>query len=133
MTVLKNGGLLLEYLATVWFVFSCHFIWIFWGYNFIWPVRSSLCYCSVAKSRVTPCDPHGLQHARLLYPSLSPRVDSNSSPLSQWCHTAISSSVVLSSSYLQSSPASGSFPMSWLFTSSDQSIGASPSASALPM
>ena len=61
------------------------------------------------------------------------RVWSNSCPLSQWCHPTISSSVVPFSSRLQSFPASGSFPMSGLFTSGDQSIGASASASVFPM
>ena len=54
-------------------------------------------------------------------------------PFSQWCHPAISSSVVPFSSCLQSFPASGSFPVGRLFTSGGQSIGASASASALPM
>ena len=69
--------------------------------------------------------------ARLLCPPLSLRVCSNSCPMSQWCHPAISSSVIPFSSYLQSFPESGSFPMSWLFISGGQSIGAS--ASVLPM
>ena len=60
-------------------------------------------------------------------------VHSNSCPSSRWCHPAISSSVILFSSWLQSLPASGSFPMSQLFTWSDQSIGVSASASVLPM
>ena len=77
--------------------------------------------------------PHGLQHARLPCPSPSPRVCPNSCPLSQWCHPTISSSVVPFSSCLQSFPASRSFPMSWPFTSCGQSIGASISASVLPM
>ena len=77
--------------------------------------------------------PHGLQHARLPCPSLSPRVCSNSCPLSQWCHPTISSSVVPFSSCPQSFPASGSFPMSQLFPSGGQSIGASASTSVLPM
>ena len=55
--------------------------------------------------------PHGLQHTRLPCPSLSPRVCSNSCPLSQWCHPTSSSSVTPFSSCLQSFPASGSFPM----------------------
>ena len=76
--------------------------------------------------------PHGLQHARLPCPSLSPRVCSNSCPLSQWCHPTISFSVV-PFSCLQSFPESRSFPMSQLFTSGGQSIGASASASVLPM
>ena len=56
--------------------------------------------------------PRGLQHARLPYPSSTPGACSNSCPLRQWCHQTISSSVVPSSSYLQSFPASGSFQMS---------------------
>ena len=77
--------------------------------------------------------PHGLQHARLPCPSPTPGVYPNSCPLSWWCHPTISSSVVPFSSCLQSSPASGSFPMSRLFTWGGQSIGVSPSTSALPM
>ena len=77
--------------------------------------------------------PHRLQHARPPCPSPTPGVYSNSSPLSWWCHPAISSSVVPFYSCLQSFPASGSFPMSQLFTSSGQSIGVSASTSVLPM
>jgi len=73
---------------------------------------------------------HGLLHARLPCPSLSPGVYSNSCPLSQWCRPTISSSVI-PCSHLQSFPASGPFPMSQLFVSGGQSIGAS--ASVLPM
>ena len=69
--------------------------------------------------------PHGLQHARLPCPSLSPGIDSNSCPLSQWCHPTISSCVSPFSFCLQSFPASEPFPMSQLFTSGGQSIGAS--------
>ena len=76
---------------------------------------------------------HGLQHARFPCPSLSPRVYSNSCPLSWWCHPTISSSFTPFSSCLQSFQASGSFPMSWLFTLGGQSIGTSASASVLPM
>ena len=77
--------------------------------------------------------PRGLQHARLPCPSLSPRVCSNSCPLSQWCHPNISSSVTPFSSCLQSFPTSGSFPTSRLFASGGQSTGASVSTSVLPM
>ena len=77
--------------------------------------------------------PHELQHTRLPCPSLSPWVCSNSCPLSQWCHPTISSSVAPFSSYSQSFPASGSFPVTWLFKSGGQSIGASASAPVLPM
>ena len=65
--------------------------------------------------------------------SLSPGVCSNSSPLSRWCHPTISSSVTPFSSCFLSFPASGSFPMSQLFTSGEQSTGASSSASVLSM
>ena len=63
----------------------------------------------------------------------SPGVSSNSCPLSRWCHRIISSSVVPFSSCPQSFPASVSFPVSLLFASGGQSIGASASASVLPM
>ena len=77
--------------------------------------------------------PRGLLHVRLICPSLSPRVCSNSCPLSQWCHPTISSSVVPFSSCLQPFPASGSFQLGRHFSSGGQSIGASASASVLPM
>ena len=77
--------------------------------------------------------PRRLQHARLRCPSLSPGVCSNSCPLSQWWHPTMLSSVVPFTSCLQSFPASGSFPMSQLFTSSGQSIRASTWTSAFPM
>ena len=67
--------------------------------------------------------PHELQH-RLPCPSLSPGACSNLYPLSWWCHPTISSSATPFSSCPQSFPASGSFPMSWLFTSGGQSTGA---------
>ena len=76
---------------------------------------------------------HGLQHARLPCPSLSPAVCSDSCPLSQWCCLIISSSAAPFSFCLQSFPVSLSFLMSWLFISGGQSIGASASASLLPM
>ena len=76
---------------------------------------------------------HGLQHARLPCTSLSPRVCSNSCPLSQWWYLTISSSAAIFSFCLQSFPASGSFPMIRLFALSSQSIGASASLSVLPM
>ena len=76
---------------------------------------------------------HGLQHTRPPCPSPTPRACSNSCPSSQWCHPTISSSVIPFSSCLQSFPASGSFPVSQFFTSGGQSIGASASASVLPI
>ena len=90
-----------------------------------------LLFCCSIMSESLP--PRGLQCARLPCPSLSPRDCSNSCLLSRWCHPTISSSVVPFSSCLQSFPASGSFPMSQLFTSGGQSIGTSDSASILPM
>ena len=77
--------------------------------------------------------PHESQHARPPCPSSNPRVHSNSCPSRQWCHSAISSFVVPFSSCPQSLPASGSFPMSQLFTWGGQSTGVSGLASVLPM
>ena len=89
-----------------------------------------ICCCSVAK--LCSWWPHGLQHTSLPCPSLSPGVCSNSCPLSWWCHPTISSSIT-PFSCPQSFLASGSFPMSGLFTSGGHSIGASASASVLPV
>jgi len=77
--------------------------------------------------------PHESQHARPPCPSPTPRVHPNSCALSQWCHPAISSSVIPFSSCPQSLPALGSFPMSQLFAWDGQSTGVSASASVLPM
>ena len=77
--------------------------------------------------------PHGLQHERLPCPSSSPGVCSNSCPSSQWCHSTISSSFVPFSSYLDSFPASKSFPVSQLFVSGSQSMETSASSSVLPV
>ena len=77
--------------------------------------------------------PHGLQHTRLPCPSPTPAVCSNSCTSSQWCYPIISSSGIPFSSCLQSFPASGSFPVSQFFTSGGQSVGASASASVIPM
>ena len=76
--------------------------------------------------------PHGLQHTWLSCP-LFPRICSYSRPLSGWCYLTITSSADPFSFYFHSFPASGSFQMSQLFPSSGQSIGASASASVLPM
>ena len=94
------------------------------------------CFSSVQFSCSVVSDflqPRGLQHARPPCPSPTPRVYSNSCPLSRWYHPTISSSVVPFSSCTQSFPASGSFPMSQFFPSGDQSIGVSALASVLPM
>ena len=84
-------------------------------------------------SRVWLLQPHEPQNARPPCPSPTPRVYTNPCPLSQWCHPAISSSVIPFSSCPQSLPASGSFPVRQLFSSGGQSIGASVSTSVLPM
>ena len=75
---------------------------------------------------------HGLQHARLPCTWPSPGICPSSHPLNWWCHPTISSSASLFSFCLQSFPTSGSFPVNWLFASG-RSIGASVSASVLPM
>ena len=77
--------------------------------------------------------PHESQHTRPPCPSPTPKVHPNSCPSGWWCHPTTSSPVVPFSSRLQSFPASGSFPVSQYFTSGGQSIGASASASVLPM
>ena len=86
--------------------------------------------CSVMSDYLQP---RGLQHARRPCPVLSPGVCSDLPPSGWWGHPNISSYVVPFSSFPQSFPASESFSVSWLFTSGDQSIGASASASVLPM
>ena len=86
--------------------------------------------CSIVSNSLRP---RGLQHARPPSPLPTPGAYSNSCPSHRWCHTTISSSVDPFFSYLQSFPASGSFPMSGLFTSGGQSIGASTSTSVLPV
>ena len=96
-----------------------------------WATGHTVQFSSVAQ----PClalRPHGLQHARLPWPSPTPRVYSNSCPLSLWCHPIIPSSVICFS-HPQSFPASGSFQMSQFFTSGGQSIGVSASTSVLSM
>ena len=77
--------------------------------------------------------PHEPQHTRPPCPSPTPGVYPNPCPLSRWCHPTISSSVVSFSSCPQSFPASGSFPMSQLFSSGGQNTGVSASTSLLPM
>ena len=86
--------------------------------------------CSVVSNSLRP---HESQHARPPCPSPTLGVYPNSCPLSQWCHPAISSSIVPFSSCPQSFPASGSFPMSQLFAWGGQSTGVSAPASVLPV
>ena len=85
--------------------------------------------CSVVSNSLQP---HESQHARPPCPSPTLGVHSDSRPSSQWCHTAISSSVMPFSSCPQSLPASKSFPMSQLFVWGGQSTGVSALASFLP-
>ena len=102
-----------------WFTMLCKFLLLLLLFS-----------CSVVSDSLWP---HGLQHARPPCPSPSPGACSNSCPLSQWCCPTIFSSVTLFSSYLQSFPGSRSFPVSQLFASGSQPIGASASAAVLPM
>ena len=89
-----------------------------------------LCSRSVVTDSLQP---HVLRHSRLPCPLPSPGVCSNSWPSSWWCHPPFSSPVIPFSSCLQSFPASGAFPMSWLFELGGQSIGASSSSWVLPI
>ena len=127
----------------------CNPIWI-WGSVFlflwkrllgIWPELNWFCrslwaiFSSVQFSRSVVSDslrPHKSQHARPPCPSPTPGVHTDSHPSSQWCHPAISSSVIRFSSCPQSLPASESFPMSQLFTWGGQTTGVSALASFLP-
>ena len=106
------------------FIMLCWFL----PYNNISQPRCLLFSRQVVSNSLQP---HGPQHARPPCGSPSLEVCPSSCPLSRWCHPAISSSVALFSSCLQSFPASGSFPTRWLFASGGQSIGAS--ASVLPV
>ena len=82
------------------------------NYFFIGTYRGCFLISLVSHSVVSDSlGPHGLQHARLPYPSVSPWVCSNSRPLSQWCHSTLSPSVTPFSSCPQSFPVSGSFPI----------------------
>ena len=140
------------YMALCFFIW--HFIWHYlYGINALLELRNTplcrcttslssplsvegyfhipFCCCSVTQSCPT-LRPPGRQHARLPCPSPSSGALSNSCPLSHWCHPTISSSVV-TSSCLQSFPASGSFLVSQIFASGGRSIGASASALVLPM
>ena len=99
--------------------------------GFSWVDFSSVQFSRSVISNSLP--PHGLQYTRLPCPSLSPGAHSNSCPLNWWSYATISSSVTPFFSCIRSFPASGSFLMSQLIVSGSQSIGASVSASVLPM
>ena len=116
-------------------VFIC-FYWILWVILYLkccfpWLSGESVQFSHWVLSSTLRL--HGLEHTRLPCLSPIPEACSNSCPLRRWCHPAISSSVIPFFSCLQSFPASGSFPISLFFTSGGQSIGASASASVLPM
>ena len=112
------------------YIYICIYMYVY-VYIHVY-VYVSVQFSSVAQSCLT-LRPHESQHARPPCPSRTPRFYSNSCPSSQWCHPAISSSVVPFSSCPQSFPASESFPISKLFTWGGQSIGVSALASALPI
>ena len=112
-----------------WTYFIGHLLFMTW-WTWCTPVFCYCCSCSVVYDSLWP---HGLQHTRLPCPSPTPGACSNSCPLNWWGHPTISSSVIHFSSCLQFFPASESFLMSQIFTSGGQSIGASASASVLPM
>ena len=103
----------------------------------MWILNKCLKHVVVAIQSITQSclalRPHRMQHTRLSCLSLSPGVCSNSCPSNWWCHPTVSVSVSPFSSSYQSFPASGSFPVSWLFTSGGQSNKTSVSASVLPM
>ena len=99
-------------------------------YRYVCIQFSCLFSCQVVFNYLRP---HGLEYARPHCPSPSPRVCPSSCSLNWWCHPTISSSVIPFSFCPQSFPASGSFLMSWLFTTGGHSTGASASASIVPM
>ena len=110
----------------IFYIFICH------SYIFFEIYYLSVHFSSVAQSCPTLCNPMNHSTPGLPCPSPTPGVHSNSCPSSQWCHPAISSSVVPFSFCPQSLLASKSFPMSQLFAWGSQSTGASASASFLP-
>ena len=132
----------------IWWVLTFFPINLIWKYLVLWLSiakwrltltlsaleHQSFCLTSVQSlSRVQLFATPVLQHTGPPCPLPTPRLYSNSCPLSQWCHPAISSSVIPFSSCLQSFPASESFPVSQFFPSCGQRIGVSASASVLPM
>ena len=119
--------IIVEYIIVDLFLLCSTDLLIYLSFLFPCSVQFS---CSVVSDSLRP---HGVQHTRLPGASPSPRVCSNSCPLSWWCHPTISSSVVPFSSCLQSFPASESFPMSQFFVPGGQSIGVSVSTSVLSM
>jgi len=114
------------------FIFLLSLLWHSFHDRYKWNItniRSDQISLSVVSDSLRP---HELQHARPPCPIPTPGVHSDSRPSSQWCHSAISSSVVPFSSCPQSLPASESFPMSQLFAWGGQSTAVSDLASFLP-
>ena len=107
----------------------------FWTWCCVFILTSIYSYCCSPSLLVVSKSlrPHELKHARPPCPSPSPSVCLHSCSLHQWCHPAISSSDVLFSFCPESFPASGTFPVSCLFTSDDQNTEASASVSVLPV
>ena len=122
------------YINCVWFIRDWVLAFSFLSLNRIYeiyPLSSVQFSHSVVFDSLRPSGLH--VHARLPCPSPTPGACSNSCPSRQWCHPTISSSLGPFFSFLQSFPASGSFPMSQFFAAGGQSIGVSASASVLPM
>ena len=147
MFLTSSHCMMIRYFYLVCFTFSISYSVLPFHFSLCSPISASLLFSDVLSqafikysrkafvlllfsgSVVSDCDP---MHCRA--PGLpSPRACSNSCPLNQWCHSTILSSVVPFSSCLQSLLTSGSFPVSQLFASGGKSIGASASASVLPM
>ena len=113
--------------------FQKHFIGLYWIFEFSLVSMSKFIQIQFSRSVMSDSlRPHESQHTRPPCPSPTPEVHPDSRPSSQWCHPAISSSVVPFFSCPQSLPASKSFPMSQLFAWGGQSTGVSPLASFLP-
>ena len=103
-----------------------------WSNRIIPNCERILLFSSVAQSCPTLCNPMNRSTSDLPVHHHLPEFTQTQHPSSRWCHPAISSSVVLFSSCLQSLPASESFPMSQLFAWGGQSTGVSALASFLP-
>ena len=127
-TFKANWNVIYEKALCVWYMQKVSHLWL--RYLSIYKFSPDQFNHSVVSNSLRP---HESQHARPPCPSPTPVVHPDSSPSSQWCHPAISSSVLPFSSCPQSFPASGSFQMSQLFASGGQSIGVSASTSLLPM
>ena len=103
------------------FLFSVSSSWSSESQSHLWVINYVFCSVKFSHSVVShSLQPHGLHYARPPCPSSTPRVYSNSGPLSRRCHSTISPLVILFSSCLQSFPASGSFQMRQFFASGSQ-------------